>query len=159
MNDAFAPRVADSLFADLQAFARVCEQLLSLARNEHLALAGRGGLDGKPLPHGRGSVAGNTAVFDEKRKELLPDIESLVKKFRRHRMAWQQISEARRQEFTELRQLFQNIQGLVMKILALDRENQQAMLKRGLVPVKNLPAAAAQQPHFVADLYRRNSSA
>ena len=144
MNDLHAPRVAEALMVDLQAFAGVCEELLSLARNEHLALTRQGD--------------SQAPVFYEKRKDLLPDLESLVKKFRVHRMAWQQISGQGREQFTELKQLFQNIQGLVMKILSLDRENQQAMLKHGLVPVQNLPPAGAQRPHFVADLYRRNSS-
>jgi len=39
----------------------------------------------------------------------------------------------------------------------LDRENQQAMLRRGLVPTRHLPAAAVQQPNYVASLYQRNS--
>jgi hypothetical protein len=46
-----------------------------------------------------------------------------------------------------------------MKFFILDRENQQAMLRRGLVPVRHLPPAAAQRPHFVAGLYQRHAIA
>jgi hypothetical protein len=46
-----------------------------------------------------------------------------------------------------------------MKILLLDRENQQAMLRRGLVPARHLPPPAAQRPHFVAGLYQRHAAA
>jgi hypothetical protein len=53
--------------------------------------------------------------------------------------------------------LFQNIQSLLMKVLVLDRENQQAMLRRGLVPARHLPAVAVQKPHYVASLYQRNA--
>lgn len=144
MKDSLVTGVANALFADLRAFAKVCEDLLSLATREHQALAGAG--DYQHLE------------FCEKRKALLPEIEELLRKFRNQRMAWQQISKAERERFTEVKTLFQSIQGLLMRILLLDRENQQAMLKRGLVPVKHLPGTPPRQPHYVADLYRRNSS-
>lgn len=144
MNTSLANQVANALTCDLRTFAGVCEELLVLARNEHQALAGHA--EYQPFE------------FYQRRKTLLPDIESLLKKFRGHRMAWQQISQVQREYFKDLKLLFQTIQGLLMRIIQLDRENQQAMLKRGLVPVKDLPVAAAQRPHYVADLYRRNSA-
>jgi len=57
-----------------------------------------------------------------------------------------------------VKSLFQAVQGTLMKVLLLDRENQQAMLRRGLVPVRHLPAAAAQRPHFVTSLYQKHSA-
>ena len=57
----------------------------------------------------------------------------------------------------EVVDLFQTIQSLVMKTLLLDRENQQALLRRGMVPAISLPAVGAQQPHFVAGLYRQHA--
>lgn len=143
MNNTVATQVADALAFDLRALAAVCEELLALAKCEHQALSGPGRLQ--------------SSGSSEKRKELLPGIESLVKKLREHRTLWQRIPPAQREHFTEQKRLFQNIQGLMMKIMSLDRENQQAMLTRGLVPVQNLPPVAAQKPHFVADLYRKNS--
>jgi hypothetical protein len=144
MKSALITEIADSLFFDLQAFAGICEEILSLARREHQALSGR--------------VNYEPSEFNEKRKTLLPDIESLARKFRSHRMAWQQIPAAQREHLTELKSLLQSIQGLMTRVILLDRENQQAMLKRGLVPVKHLPSTAVQPPHYVADLYRRNST-
>jgi hypothetical protein len=32
-------------------------------------------------------------------------------------------------------------------------------LRRGLVPAAHLPPVASQQPHFVANLYRRHTAA
>jgi hypothetical protein len=145
MNTPLANQIANALTSDLQAFTGVCEELLALARQEHQALAGH--TEYQPFE------------FYQKRKTLLPDIESLLQKFRNHRTVWQQVSHAQRECFKEVKLLFHSIQGLLMRIIQLDRENQQAMLKRGLVPVKHLPPAAAQRPHFVADLYRRNSLA
>ena len=144
MNTPFINQIATALTSDLQAFAAVCEEVLSLATREHQSLSGQG--EYRPTE------------FYQKRKTLLPDIELLLQRFRNHRTTWQQISLVQREQFEDLKQLFQNIQGLLMRVIQLDRENQQAMLKRGLVPVKHLPSVAVQRPHFVANLYRRNSS-
>lgn len=143
MKDALVNEVADALIRDLRAFAGVCEDILSLATREHLALSGEG--DYLPLE------------FYQERKTLLPDVEALLQKFRSHRALWQQVPPYQREQFKEMKSLFQSIQGLVSRVMQLDRENQQAMLKRGVVPVKHLPSTARQQPHFVSDLYRRNS--
>jgi hypothetical protein len=145
MNNSLTTPIANALTSDLLAFTRLCEEILSLAGREHRALAGQG--DYQPLE------------FQQERTALLPDIESLVHQLRNHRMVWQRVPQSQREHFTELKRVFQNVQGLLMKIMLLDRENQQAMLKRGLVPTKHLPPAAAQQPHYVADLYRKNSLA
>ena len=44
-----------------------------------------------------------------------------------------------------------------MKIILLDRENEQGLLRRGLVPARELPSVNQQRPNFVADLYRRQA--
>src|SRR5580698_9831318 len=144
MKNTLITGIVEALISDLRAFAGICEEVLALARREHQALSGH--------------AAYEPSEFHQKRATLLPDIESLVRKFRTHRMAWQQIPAAQRKDLGEMKSLFQNIQGLMTRVILLDRENQQAMLKRGLVPVKHLPSTAVQQPHYVADLYRRNST-
>ena len=45
-----------------------------------------------------------------------------------------------------------------MKILIIDKENEQLLLRRGLVPPAQLPSVQQQYPHFVTDLYQRNSN-
>jgi hypothetical protein len=55
--------------------------------------------------------------------------------------------------------LFQEIQNLLPRILLLDRENQQEMLRRGALPATQLPPAASRQPNFVAGLYQRHAAA
>ncbi|HEV2452983.1 MAG TPA: hypothetical protein VGY98_01895 [Verrucomicrobiae bacterium] len=143
MNETLTIQVAAGLSADLRVFTGICEEIFSLARSEHQALAGPGGYEQR--------------AFDRRRSELLPDIESLVRNFRSHRAAWCQIPQAQRERFEELKQLFQKIQNLLMRVLVLDRENQQAMLKRGLVPAQHIPAVAAKQPNYIANVYRKNS--
>jgi len=39
----------------------------------------------------------------------------------------------------------------------LDRENQQALLRRGLVPARHINACSAPPSNFVATLYRRHN--
>jgi hypothetical protein len=58
----------------------------------------------------------------------------------------------------EIDELFRDIQSLLPRLLLLDRENQQEMLRRGLIPALQLPPAASQQPNFVARLYRRHAA-
>jgi hypothetical protein len=144
MKSSLLNEIVGTLTSDLRAFAGICEEILSLGRREYLALSGQ--------------TTYEASEFHEKRKTLLPDIELLVRKFRDHRMTWQQIPTAQREHLTEVKSLFHAIQGLMTRVIQLDRENQQAMLKRGLMPVKHLPSTKVQPPHYVTDLYRRNSA-
>lgn len=144
MNNSFVAPVAAALISDLRTFAGLCEEALALAQREHLALASPAAFDRRE--------------FDQRRTELLPEIESSLRKFRGHRPIWEQVPQSERERFEEPKRLFSNIQNLLMRVMVLDRENQQAMLKRGMVPVHHLPAVAAR-PHYVSDLYRKNSLA
>jgi len=91
------------------------------------------------------------------RKELLPRLNESLDNLRRHRLAWQQATPQARDAHPEMATLLRRSQDLIMKIIMQDRENEQALLRHGLVPTKHLPAANRQRPHFVADMYRRQS--
>jgi hypothetical protein len=133
------------LILELKKYLVLCEEALLLAVHENQVLSGQDDY--------------KSSEFQQKRRNLIPDLQSICGRLRDCRMQWQQVSPQERDQLQEVKPLFQQIQGYVMKLLQLDRENQQAMLRRGLVPVQHLPAAAAvQQPHFVANLYRRNSA-
>jgi hypothetical protein len=54
--------------------------------------------------------------------------------------------------------LLREVQNLLPRLLMLDRENQQEMLRRGVIPATQLPPAASQRPNFVANLYRRHAA-
>jgi hypothetical protein len=43
-----------------------------------------------------------------------------------------------------------------MRMILLDRENEQLRLRRGLIPPKHLPPIQRQRPHYVAGLYQRH---
>lgn len=96
--------------------------------------------------------------FCEKRKSLLPRLEAIASKLREWRMVWRRISKSERERCKEVQPLFQSIQSLLMKVLLLDRENQQTMLRRGLVPAKHLSAVTNRPPHYIAGLYQRNAA-
>ena len=144
MNNFITVDFTAGLISELRTYLDLCEEIFTLAMRENQALCGQ--INYQPFE------------FYQKRKNLLPNIESLSVKLRNRRIIWQQASQAERERCKEAKPLFQSIQSLLMKVLLLDRENQQAMLRCGLVPAKHLPATAVQQPHYVASLYRRNSN-
>jgi hypothetical protein len=90
------------------------------------------------------------------RKTLLPLLEQSVQQLRRRRMEWQELAPEQRAGNAQAQSLFQEARDLTMKILMLDRENEQALLRRGLVPPRHLPPVNRQRPHFVAELYRQS---
>ena len=138
MNPALAAESSASLAFELDAFRVLCEEVLALVSHESAALLGQ--KDYKP------------GEFNQGRKRLLPELESALIKLRKQRENCRQASPS-----AELGNLFQTVQSLLVKVLLLDRENQQALLRRGLVPAKHLPPVAAQRPHYVAGLYQQHS--
>ena len=145
LNRTPSAEFAAGLARELRAFLALCGDFLALAAQENQALAGTA--DYQPFG------------FHQRRKHLISPLESALIKLREFRLAWQQCGPpAESAQSEEIKSLFQDIQNLMMKILLLDRENQQAMLRRGMVPPAHLPAVAAEQrPHFVAGLYQRFS--
>ena len=97
--------------------------------------------------------------FHQLRKRLLPAINQSLDTLRQHRVKWLQYSREERARHPEIGILLRQNQDLTMKIIILDRENEQSLLRRGLVPPRELPSVNRQRPHFVAELYRRQSVA
>jgi hypothetical protein len=91
-------------------------------------------------------------AFNGQRKRLLPRLESGLIKLRSFRQWWERMSAEQRESCGEIKNLFRDIQNLLPRRLLLDRENQQEMLRRGLIPAMQLPSAARQRPNFVASL-------
>lgn len=129
------------MISDLETFLATNQEILSLVERESQAL--------------RQNEAGAGFDLYQAKKDLLPQLDDLLNKLRQHRAVWQDLSPAERALHPEVLQLLQRNQDLIMKIVVLDRENEQWLLRKGLVPPQSLPAANRQRPHFVADLYRR----
>jgi hypothetical protein len=123
----------------------VCQELLQATEQEGQALR----LPGKP----------SLSEFYQRKKDLLPRFNQSLDRLREHRVDWQKLSLEERARRPEVGLLLRKNQDLTMKIIVLDRENEQALLRRGLVPPRQLPSVNRQRPHFVADLYRRQGLA
>jgi hypothetical protein len=97
--------------------------------------------------------------FHQLRKKLLPSLNQSLETLRRHRVNWQKVTQEERARYSEIGALLRQNQDLTMKLIVLDRENEQSLLRRGLIPARDLPSANRQRPHFVAEMYRRQSVA
>lgn len=133
--------MSESITTDLRAHLALCQEVLTLVERECQAL--RQGDEAKRFE------------FFQTRKALLPRLDESLARIKRQRQDWQRLPAADRARQPEVTSLLRQNQDLIMKILVLDRENEQQLLRRGLVPAKQLPPAERQRPHFVADLYKR----
>lgn len=135
--------LTDEIVRDLRDHQTLCQEVLALTERECQSLR---------CPDG--SIA-----FDvlQAKRGLLLRLNEWVPKVRRHRLLWQGLTPADRAEASEVTALLRQNQELIMRIIVLDRENEQALLRKGLVPPRHLPPVNRQRPHFVADLYRQQS--
>jgi hypothetical protein len=129
---------------DLEAHQRVCEELLEVAGDEHEALR-----DGESYQVG---------CHDSRRKDLLVRLNKFLNRLQTHRLHWQKLDPRERAEHPQISRLIRRAQELAMKVIVLDRENEQALLRRGFLPARQLARSIPAQNHFVSDLYRRHIS-
>ena len=119
---------------------------------EMLAMIDREGQNLRKLENG------NAFEDFQAKKSLLPRLNQSLERLREHRISWQKLMPDQRAKQPEVASLIRQNQDLIMKIIVLDRENEQTLLRRGLVPAQRLPSVHRQHPHFVADLYRRRAT-
>ena len=122
----------------------ICRELLTLAERESQLLR-----SGQTEPMREAS---------ESRKSLLPLLNAALAKVRQHRVLWQNLTVAERSTQPEIAHLVRQAQELIMRVILLDRDNEQGLLRRGLIPAREIPSAQRQRPHFVADMYRRQQA-
>lgn len=133
-----------TLIADLEAHLALCREVLAVVEREHHAL-------------GSTEKQSSFEAF-QSRKQLLPRLTDAVQRLKAHRSAWRQLPAPVRAQHPHVPRLLRENQDLIMKIIVLDRENEQQLLRRGLVPPRHLPSVNTQRPHYVADLYRRGAA-
>jgi len=92
------------------------------------------------------------------RRRVLPDLGRSVDRLRQHRSEWLGLTPVERAGQKEIGVLLRQCQDLILRILMLDRENEQGLLRKGLLGPRHLPSHNAQRPHYVADLYLRRGS-
>ena len=71
-----------------------------------------------------------------------------------HKEEWTRLTSAERKKRPEIANLLKQSTDLILKIVALDRENEQLMLRLKLVPPSHMPPAERQNPSLVAKLYK-----
>lgn len=132
------------IITELQARLALCQELLGVIERE-----------GQTLRR-----TDNPSLFEffQFRKNLLPRLNQSLDTLRKHRVSWQKFSPDERARHAEIGSLLRQNQDLTMKIILLDRENEQSLLRRGLIPAAELPSVNRQRPHFVAELYRRQGT-
>src|SRR5580765_7311661 len=127
----------------LREHRRVCSEILKLVEKENTLL--------------RTERAEAAFALRGTRKNLLAELSDSLDKMREIRIAWLRLAPEQRQGHPEIAELLRENQNLIMKVLVLDRENEQTLLRQGLVPARQVPSANRQRPHFVANLYQRNA--
>jgi hypothetical protein len=129
---------------DLKTHRNLCESILLLIEKEKGMLRAQ-----------REELSADGA---RQKKNFLAQLTESLDKIREHRIAWLKLEPSVRQGHPEIAELLRENQNLIMRILVLDRENEQALLRKGLVPMRHVPPANRQRPHFVASMYQRNSA-
>lgn len=132
---------AAGIVTDLQHHLKLCQDILAVVERENQSL--------------RDETKGPDYESYQAKKNLLPQLDASLNQIRQHRAVWQKLDRAGRSQYPEVPGLLRQNQDLIMKIIVLTRENEQALLRKGLVPPRHLPSPNRQKPHFVADLYRR----
>ena len=129
------------MIEELESHLTICRELLAIAEGEGQAL--------------RRADPPSLFEFYQLKKNLLPRLNQTLDSLRKHRVKWQSLSSDERARHPEIGPLLRRNQDMAMKFILLDRENEQGLLRRGLVPPRELPSVNRQRPHFVAELYRR----
>ena len=141
MNDAL--NLSD-MTNDLRAHLEVCRSIWNVVERESQVL--------------RQPTTDFTSANQEK-KNLLPALQHSLNRIRQHRIDWVKRPLREREREGQVPTLLREIQDLIMKIIIVDRENEQALLRKGLVPARYLPHPNRQRPHYVADLYQQQGQA
>lgn len=121
----------------------VCDELLRLALQESESLR-----QAAPFP---------TARIQDERKALLARLESSSRLVASERNQWRETKPPGADASPELAELIRATLDRIMRILVIDRENEQNLLRRGLLPPRALPRPEQSQPSFLARTYERHA--
>ena len=126
----------------LQQHLAVCSELFSLGQKESEALR-----SASPFP---------AAAIQSQRRQLLNRLESTSRAVSEERERWERQRTVTGETNPEMADLVQRVLDMTMRVLVLDRENEQSLLRRGLLPASALPRAEQAQPTYVTRLYQRH---
>jgi hypothetical protein len=121
----------DRVIAALREHVRVCEEVLRIEEAENAMLNSPGG----------------KADFCAERQAILTRLNGSIAGLKGLRGVGKD---------PNVSALLRAAQELIMKTIALGRENERTRLVHGLMPPRHLPSHHQERPHFVAEVYRRN---
>ena len=135
-----SPDVLSALGNELQAHISLCREILSVIQQEHQKL--------------KTSAVDDLAALQAGRQGMLERLNTAQEGIQAHKEAWTRLQPAERQQRPDIANLLKQSTDLIMKIVSLDRENEQLMLRNKLVPPNHLPPAQRQNPNLVAKMYK-----
>lgn len=133
-----------SLAGELQQHLRLCEEVHTLVRAENQQL--------------KSAAPEDLQAGTQARKSFLDRLTGAQQQIADHKAAWLRLPASERARHPEIAALIRQNLDLIMKIVLLDRENEQLLLRHRLVPPSKLPPAQRQNPNYVAKLYRNTGA-
>src|SRR5690242_12123486 len=131
------------LMNDLTAHLARCQEALQAAEKENACLRA-----GSPV---------RSRQTNESRRQLLARLSQSLDRLRKVRADWHQLPVELRQHDHTTGRLLRANQDLLQRAIVLSRDTERLCLEHGLFAAGDLPPANAQRPHFVRDLYSRNT--
>ena len=135
-----SPDALAALAAQLNSHIELCGQILAVVQQEHQQL--------------KAGAVDDIAAFQAGRQGMLERLTTAQEGILAHQDSWTSLPAAERDKRPDIAKLLKESTDLIMKIVSLDRENEQLMLRHKLVPPNHLPPAERQNPSLVAKLYK-----
>jgi len=130
-----------ALEQELRAHLNLCGELLAVVQREHQQLK-------------TGHVDDLNALL-QAREGMLDRLTRAQETLFAHKETWMALNPAQRAEHPSIAALIRQDLDLIMKIVSLDRENEQLLLRHNLVPANHLPPAQRQNPNLIAQMYKK----
>ena len=135
-----SPDALSALANELQTHISLCGEILTVIQQEHQKL--------------KTSAVDDLAALQAGRQGILERLNAAQESILTHKETWTRLKPAERQQRPDITNLLKQSTDLIMKIVSLDRENEQLMLRNKLVPPSHLPPAQRQNPNLVAKMYK-----
>ena len=135
-----SPDALSALASELQAHITLCGEIFAVVQQEHQKL--------------KSSAVDDLAALQAGRQGMLERLNAAQEGILAHKEEWMRLQPEERQQRPDIANLLKQSTDLIMKIVSLDRENEQLMLRNKLVPPSHLPPAQRQNPNLVAKMYK-----
>ena len=135
-----SPDALSALANELQTHISLCGEILVVVQQEHQKL--------------KTSAVDDLAALQAGRQGMLERLNAAQESILTHKEVWTRLQPTERQQRPDITNLLKQSTDLIMKIVSLDRENEQLMLRNKLVPPSHLPPAQRQNPNLVAKMYK-----